>query len=63
MIPWEAKDKLIIFLECRSWEVLSGALSGDHKPASILGVLCRKLYPGFVTLPDGRREPAYTWER
>jgi hypothetical protein len=40
---------------------LSGTPS--HSPASILGVLCRKWYPGIVELTLGGREPAFSWDR
>ena len=41
--------------------VLSGTPA--RSPASILGVLCRKWYPGLVNVSEDVREPAYTWDR
>ncbi|KAI5000853.1 hypothetical protein ZWY2020_010812 [Hordeum vulgare] len=35
---------------------------GVRKPNIILGVLCRKNFPGFVTLPGPEREVGMTWE-
>ncbi|KAI4987344.1 hypothetical protein ZWY2020_020144 [Hordeum vulgare] len=35
---------------------------GVHMPNNVLGVLCRKNFPGFVTLPGRVREVGMTWE-
>ncbi|TVU06362.1 hypothetical protein EJB05_49571, partial [Eragrostis curvula] len=45
----------------RGWETI---VPGDHSrlPAGILGLLCRKLFPGMVPLRDGGEEPALTWD-
>jgi len=53
-------DKFSSYL-CRAWEVLSG--TPLRSPATVLGVLCRKWFPGIVELPSKAREPAYTWDR
>ncbi|XP_066323174.1 uncharacterized protein [Miscanthus floridulus] len=47
----------------RAWLVLSGTPA--RTPASILGVLCRKWYPGIVQLSKEPvvREPASNWDR
>ena len=46
---------------CRAWLVLLGTPA--RTPASILGVLCRKWYPGLVNVSEDVREPTYTWDR
>ena len=43
---------------CRGWIVAKGV----RKPNSVLGVLCRQNFPGFVTLPGREREVGMTWE-
>lgn len=65
MICYKSKEKLIIFINhlCRGWLVMSGALDPPRTPATVLGCLCRKHFPGLVTLKDGKREPAWSWKR
>jgi hypothetical protein len=43
--------------------VLSGALDPPRTPATILGCLCRKYFPGLVNIGDRKREPAWSWDR
>jgi hypothetical protein len=63
MICWKSKEELINFLNhlCRAWLVLSGTPA--RSLASILGVLCRKWYPGIVEVSSDVREPANMWDR
>ncbi|TVU49463.1 hypothetical protein EJB05_00776, partial [Eragrostis curvula] len=44
----------------KGWETI---VPGDHEriPAGILGLLCRRHFPGMVPLCDGGQEPALTW--
>ncbi|KAI4998982.1 hypothetical protein ZWY2020_054846 [Hordeum vulgare] len=42
----------------KGWIVAKGV----RKPNNVLGVLCRKNFPGFVTLPGRERETYYTCE-
>ncbi|KAI4998267.1 hypothetical protein ZWY2020_053609 [Hordeum vulgare] len=42
----------------KGWIVAKGV----RKPNSVLGVLCRQNFPGFVTLPCREREVGMTWE-
>ncbi|TVT99640.1 hypothetical protein EJB05_54982, partial [Eragrostis curvula] len=44
----------------KGWETI---VPGDHEriPAGILGLLCRRHFPGMVPLSDGGQEPALTW--
>ncbi|KAI4984476.1 hypothetical protein ZWY2020_017106 [Hordeum vulgare] len=45
--------------EQRGWIVAKGV----RKPNSVLGVLCRQNFPGFVTLPGWERETFYRCEK
>ncbi|TVU40581.1 hypothetical protein EJB05_14048, partial [Eragrostis curvula] len=44
----------------KGWETI---IPGDHEriPVGILGLLCRRHFPGMVPLRDGGQEPALTW--
>ena len=35
----------------------------DNFPATVLGCLCRKHFPGLVDVKEGRWEPAWAWDR
>ena len=41
-----------------------GTPLGVHRPNSVLGLLCRTNFPGFVTLPGEGQVPTlgFTWE-
>ncbi|TVU40618.1 hypothetical protein EJB05_14087, partial [Eragrostis curvula] len=58
-IPIERRP-LVRPKEKKGWETI---VPGDHKrlPAGILGLLCRRHFPGMVPLSDGGEEPALTW--
>jgi hypothetical protein len=47
---------------CRGWLLLSGALDPPRTPATVLGCLCRKHFPGLVDIGGGTMELAYSWK-